>query len=192
MQITHSLTTPHRLHFCPRMPSATKGIVVIPCVRLSVRLSVLNGATALSGLQLLKFFGLMHSTIMQITIKMAMLGHFFARFTELWHFRDKLKPGLRDGYTAITLWGFQLSTRNLLDWCPIPCSWPLFKMAMLGQICVFHVTLKLSMILLDQVWGIMPHTRKCEEITSWPDIWRIICYNVILKFWTHLDKGMDN
>ena len=27
------------------------------------------------------------------------------------------------------------------------------------------------MIGLDQVWGMMNHIRKCEEITSWPEIW---------------------
>ena len=43
---------------------------------------------------------------------------------------------------ALTIYGFQLSAKNLVGWCTAPWS----RMAMLGQFCVFYGTLKFCMI----------------------------------------------
>ena len=37
-----------------------------------------------------------------------------------------------------------------------------------ANFCAFHRTLKCSKIGMGQVWGMMTHIRKREEITSWP------------------------
>ena len=45
------------------------------------------------------------------------------------------------------------------------------KWPCLANFYTFHGTLKFMMIGLHQVWGMMTHIRKCEEITLWLDIW---------------------
>ena len=44
-----------------------------------------------------------------------------------------------------------------MGWCTVDWSISLFKIAMLGD--------------LDQVWGMMTHITKCEDITLWSEIW---------------------
>ena len=51
-----------------------------------------------------------------------------------------------------------------MGWCTVPWSRSILKMAMLGQLCVFHGTLKFSMIGLCQ-------EDEIEEIILWPEIW---------------------
>ena len=45
------------------------------------------------------------------------------------------------------------------------------KWPCLPNLCAFHGTLKFTMTGLHQVWGMMTHIRKCEEITLWLENW---------------------
>ena len=85
------------------------------------------------------------------------------------------------------LFYIKLITYNMTDIVVAPCvhlSFPIdvtshslriwvmglpwrFKWLCSANFCAFHRTLKFSMIGLDQVWGMMTHIRKREEITSW-------------------------
>ena len=64
---------------------------------------------------------------------------------------DRLVPGLRNGVAALTIWEFQLSAWNLVQWCTSLWSSLLCNMAMLGHF--LRVPRKFCMIDLDQVWG---------------------------------------
>ena len=89
-------------------------------------------SSRISGISL-KFGGMMHSNMKQI----AMLGHFSACSVELWNFQNRLGPGLRDDFSALTLWEFQQSAWNLVGWCTVTWSRSPLKVVMLGQfLCI--------------------------------------------------------
>ena len=77
---------------------------------------------------------MMHSTMEQIAIKMAMLSPFCV-------FHGTLKfcmigfywPGLMDDVTTLTLSGSQLKAWHLVRWCTVTWSISLLKMVMLSQ-----------------------------------------------------------
>ena len=88
---------------------------------------------------------------------------------------------IQNDNTALTLLTFQLLAWKVMGWCTVSWSRLLFKMAMLGQFLHVPRNFETSMIAWDQVWAIVTHIRKCEQITSWPEIWwHDAMYHVLL------------
>ena len=96
----------------------------------------------------LGFDGMMHSIMKQSN--RAKLGQLLSVSRKFHVFLDKFWPGLGDDITASTLYGFHLLAWKMLGWCSVQLSRLLFKMAMLGHFCAFHVTSKFPMISSDQ------------------------------------------
>ena len=81
----------------------------------------------------LKLGVVMHSTMEQITIKMALLGQFLYVPQNFEIFHGMLGPGLREDVTTLTVEGSQLSAWNLVEWCTVSWSRSALKTDMLGQ-----------------------------------------------------------
>ena len=93
---------------------------------------------------------------------------------------------IQNDNTALTLLTFQLLAWKVMGWCTVSWSRLLFKMAMLGQFLCVPRNFETSMIAWDQVWAIVTHIRKCEQITSWPEIWwHDAMYHVLLCQCSH-------
>ena len=57
---------------------------------------------------------------------------------------------------------------EFVGWSTVPWSRSLFKMVMLCQFLCVSQNFEIFKIYMGQVWGMMTHIRKLEEITSWP------------------------
>ena len=95
---------------------------------------------------------------------MPMLGQFWRIPQNFEYFHDRLGPGVRDDVPYLIVYIFQITTWNLVSWCIVPWSRSLCS----TNFCA-------SMELRNFPWQTwtqnMVHLRKCEQITSWPEIW---------------------